>query len=852
MPRLSGLVPASPPSRGTFVGREAELREFRNSIRYLLGSEPPPGNNPIYPHFFLTHGEGGMGKSELVRQWRFVAGEEGMPDERIVLVDLDSAHCPTSEALVQLLASVIGKKHLNFDQRYREARRRRDELAPRRNELHQQWQRWQALRQSEGGDDAVITVLRRRLAIREKQHAAYGIDAAPHILLDMQDARRDLDALTGFYDEHRRGPRDFDELLRREFGADADLFVDDDRALGQTLGEDLFDLAESAPLLLMLDTYERADMHDDWLRKTVLADPSDQIIVVIAGRANIDEPYRRKFSGGHSGWAAYYDLNKRRFQADDIRNYLLKRLALADDPPAELVDEVLAISRGIPLAVQALGDQLTRGGLEAYRGLERQQLDEHEVIAEVTRRFLMYLLDQKGDPPEVARQKQQDRQRIRALALLRPGQQPDEQLAGCLWDLGHDELEVAFRDLAGRHSFVFRAGLFQLHELVHAFVRADMLHERRRSADWSMLEAGLRRALALVNDRLARAEQRTTDPDERYRDAEWREAVLDKLNVLLWLQEDEHAKRLLLNRWIEARHNAPALANELSKLAAELAPETSEWRRLVEALRDAEYEEFEACAGELEQHARAVLYYLRADKLETWPTESQADFERINRKIALLEQSRTLKPEWTPTQQALAGTLSARGYHFAAIQRNMAGALADYERALDLRPDDPATLNNRGIVQAEMGDLAGALADYTRALALRPDDPATLYNRGNVKGDMGDLAGAVADYTRALDLRPDDPDTLYNRGFARSYAGDFDGALADYQRGLELSPNDVHTMYNIACLYGLQGDAEAARAWLARAIAGDEKYRALARHDSDFDTIRADPRFVALVGAATE
>ncbi len=59
----------------------------------------------------------------------------------------------------------------------------------------------------------------------------------------------------------------------------------------------------------------------------------------------------------------------------------------------------------------------------------------------------------------------------------------------------------------------------------------------------------------------------------------------------------------------------------------------------------------------------------------------------------------------------------------------MTDALTDFEAALDLRPDHPATLYNRGIVKHDLGDLAGALADYTRALDLRPDDPATLYNR---------------------------------------------------------------------------------------------------------------------------
>ncbi len=55
-------------------------------------------------------------------------------------------------------------------------------------------------------------------------------------------------------------------------------------------------------------------------------------------------------------------------------------------------------------------------------------------------------------------------------------------------------------------------------------------------------------------------------------------------------------------------------------------------------------------------------------------------------------------------------------------------ALADYNRALELRPDYPAALNNRGIINSEMERYDEALADFNRALELRPDFPEALYN----------------------------------------------------------------------------------------------------------------------------
>ena len=78
MPRLIDLAESTPtPSRDRFVGRERERREFRNSVRYVLEKEVPPGGSPLYPHIFLPHGEGGMGKSALLCQFVRIAHEEG-------------------------------------------------------------------------------------------------------------------------------------------------------------------------------------------------------------------------------------------------------------------------------------------------------------------------------------------------------------------------------------------------------------------------------------------------------------------------------------------------------------------------------------------------------------------------------------------------------------------------------------------------------------------------------------------------------------------------------------------------------------------------------------------------------
>ena len=122
-------------------------------------------------------------------------------------------------------------------------------------------------------------------------------------------------------------------------------------------------------------------------------------------------------------------------------------------------------------------------------------------------------------------------------------------------------------------------------------------------------------------------------------------------------------------------------------------------------------------------------------------------------------------------------------------QGDLAGALADFDRALALSPDCPEIRNNRGAVRHDQGDLTGALADFDRALALNPGYPEAYQNRGVARHAQGDLAGALEDYHQALALNPRYAGAYHNRGVARHAQGDLTGALADLDRALELTPD---------------------------------------------------------------
>src|SRR5580658_3288596 len=71
--------------------------------------------------------------------------------------------------------------------------------------------------------------------------------------------------------------------------------------------------------------------------------------------------------------------------------------------------------------------------------------------------------------------------------------------------------------------------------------------------------------------------------------------------------------------------------------------------------------------------------------------------------------------------------------------------------------------NNQGLDIAKQGDLNGAIADYDKAIQLDPKLEAAFVNRASAKDDKGDLAGAIADYDQALLLDPNDSVAYNNR-----------------------------------------------------------------------------------------
>ena len=128
------------------------------------------------------------------------------------------------------------------------------------------------------------------------------------------------------------------------------------------------------------------------------------------------------------------------------------------------------------------------------------------------------------------------------------------------------------------------------------------------------------------------------------------------------------------------------------------------------------------------------------------------------------------------------------GQHFAAI--------VDFDTAIRIKPDDADAYNNRGIAKIDLDQHFAAIADFDTAIRLKPDDAHAYYNRGNAKGDLGQHLAAIVDYDSAIRLKPDDATAYYNRGNAKGDLGQHFAAIADFDTAIRLKPDYAIAYYN--------------------------------------------------------
>ena len=102
----------------------------------------------------------------------------------------------------------------------------------------------------------------------------------------------------------------------------------------------------------------------------------------------------------------------------------------------------------------------------------------------------------------------------------------------------------------------------------------------------------------------------------------------------------------------------------------------------------------------------------------------------------------------------------------------------------------------------ERGEFNLALQEWNRYLDLYPEDSAGLSNRGNVKLVVGDIEGSINDQDKAISLNPNEIDPYINRGIAEEALCLWEQAKKDYIFVISKDSKNFSALYNLANVEG--------------------------------------------------
>ena len=193
-----------------------------------------------------------------------------------------------------------------------------------------------------------------------------------------------------------------------------------------------------------------------------------------------------------------------------------------------------------------------------------------------------------------------------------------------------------------------------------------------------------------------------------------------------------------------------------------------------------------------------------------------------------------------------ASLYSRRAYYYSEMGE-VQKAIDDYDKCVQMNPTSRAYFL-RGWEKHMAGQHEGAIEDLTISINMDSTFSVAYDGRGRSYLSLGQMDMAKADFEKILSFDTV-PATNSCAAFAYHFLGQ-DSIAIDYAlRCLEVDPR---TLYNVACAYALAGNAEKAVEYLRKEFEdGFVRLYHLSR-DVDFDAIRQDPAYQALIEEYTQ
>ncbi|MEH1953898.1 tetratricopeptide repeat protein [Nostoc sp.] len=757
-----------------FVGREDQVNQFRQNLAL-----PLEDNRRRF--LFNVWGQGGVGKSTLLRQFRKIADEA-----KIISAYIDEAEKTVPEVMGRLAEELErqGHKLTQFSDRYKVYRQKRHEL--------------ETDPEAPQGFSAFVGKTMVKTGVRLARRVPVG-----GAVFDFVDEDAFATQAGEWASYVAKKITNKDEVL---------LVQEPEEVLTPLFLQDILKIAEKTGVVLFFDTYERTgEFLDNWLREILEGrhgEVSLNILITIAGRQELDK----------NNWAPYEGLIVRfpleQFTEEEAQQYLTRK-GIRDN---RIIEVILRLSGNLPLLVGMLAD--------AHPNDPNQVVEPSSNAVE---RFLKWVDDPKRRQvaldAAIPRCLNQD-----VIAQLRGEQEADELFTWLKetsfvnertdgwayhdvvktqmlrhkrlsspqgWAELHSKL-AEYYDMLGKELQLeqvktWRDQTWQSHKL-------NVLYHRLCQSPQKYLPVALNEFLAALKNQRTFAQYWATTMLQAGKDVDSAEVQRWGEQLANWLKTYED------KRYEAAAEMLTTLLRDAS-LEDKLRAVALDWRSYI-------YSQSNQYSKALEDLTQAIK--LVPEEVEYLTVRGITYCQMQRYQEALLDFNRVI--ELNPNYQ---WAIATRGIAYRLMKRYQE-ALQDFNRAIQLDPNDQWALAHRGVIYCFMQRYPESLQDLNCAIQLDPNNQWALAHRGVIYRCMQRYNEALQDFNRAIELDGNfqwKPATGF-RGFIYQQMQRYHEAPQDLDRAIVLNRHyqDDWYFYERALTYLVLNQLDKARADLALAM----------------------------------
>lgn len=164
-----------------------------------------------------------------------------------------------------------------------------------------------------------------------------------------------------------------------------------------------------------------------------------------------------------------------------------------------------------------------------------------------------------------------------------------------------------------------------------------------------------------------------------------------------------------------------------------------------------------------------------------------------------------------------------------------AAALRVFQQVVKEDPGRAEAWSVIGFLRVQAGTISEAVPAFDRALELRPSDPALCFNAAFALQKAGDHDRAMPLLRRAIELDPKFDRAWYGLGLSLAHAGRLEEAIVQFREAAKLQPFNPYAGYHLAAMFFKLGRREDMQREYERVKQFDPKVSAIMRREFGID-----------------